>query len=154
MTVQTIAAVQKAITVNVPQQRAFEVFTSRMGSWWNPGHHIADKPFVDVVIEPRVGGSWHEVDAAGGTCPWGEVLTWEPPRLVVLGWHLDAEWEYDADLVTEVEVRFVVVDPTTTRVELEHRNLERLGDRAAETREALDDASGWAGLLKLFADVA
>ena len=153
MTVQTIAPVQKAITVKVPQQRAFEVFTSRMGSWWNPTHRIADEPFVDIVVEPRVGGSWHEVDAAGKSCPWGVVLAWEPPSHVVLGWHLDAEWEYDADLVTEVEVRFVAVDPTTTRVELEHRNLDGLGVGAGETREALDYTSGWAGLLRLFADV-
>ena len=154
MTVQTIAPVQKAITVNVPQRQAFEVFTSRMGSWWNPAHHIADEPFVDIVVEPRGGGSWHEVDAAGRSCPWGVVLAWEPPSHVIFGWHLDAEWEYDADLTTEVEVRFVEVDPTTTRVELEHRNLDCLGDRAAETRTVLDGAGGWAGLLGLFANVA
>jgi hypothetical protein len=70
---------------------------------------------------------------------------------VVLGWQLDSSWEYDATVLTEVEVRFVAEGPGTTRVELEHRNLERMGERAAEVRDALDATGGWAGLLDLFA---
>jgi hypothetical protein len=151
MTVQSIAPVQKSITVNVSRERAFEVFTARMGSWWKPEHHIAEQPFVDLVVEPRPGGSWHEVDAAGRTCVWGDVLVWDPPARVVLGWHLNAEYEYDPDLVTEVEVRFVEEGPATTRVELEHRNLDRLGEQAQTARAGLDGEGGWAGLLVLFA---
>jgi uncharacterized protein YndB with AHSA1/START domain len=150
MTVQTIEPVRRQITVNASQQTAFEVFTSRMASWWKPGHHIGGKPFVDIVVEPRAGGRWFERDAEGAECEWGSVLEWEPPGRVVLGWQLDAEWEYDPDLVTEVEIRFVAEQPDVTRVELEHRRLERFGDAAAEVRGALDADEGWSGLLALY----
>jgi uncharacterized protein YndB with AHSA1/START domain len=150
MSVDTIRPVRKQVTVNASQQTAFEVFTSGMASWWNPSHHIAGTPFVDLVLEPREGGRWFERDAEGAECIWGEVLTWEPPSRVVLGWHLDAEWEYDPDLVTAVEIRFVAEAPDVTRVELEHRDLERFGDRASEIRDSLDSSGGWQGLLERF----
>ena len=79
MTVQTIEPVRRQITVNASQQTAFEVFTSRMASWWKPGHHIGEKPFVDIVVEPRAGGRWFERDADGAECEWGSVLEWDPP---------------------------------------------------------------------------
>ena len=150
MNLRTIAPVRKQITVEAPQQRAFDVFTARMGAWWKPDHHLGEQPFADVVIEPHEGGGWFERDAAGTTCTWGRVLAWEPPDRVVLAWQLDARWSYDPDLVTEVEVRFVVEGPTTTRVELEHRGLERMGEGVEEARGALDGPDGWAGLLDLF----
>jgi uncharacterized protein YndB with AHSA1/START domain len=151
MTVQTIAPVRKQVTVEVGSERAFEVFTKEMASWWKPGHHIAENPFTDIVIEPVVGGRWVEVDADGRECSWGRVLAWEPPERLVLAWQIDGTWSYDEGLVTEVEVRFVAEGPSTTRVELEHRHLERLGELAQPTREAFDDPDGWAGLLALFA---
>lgn len=151
MTVQTIAPVRKQISVEVSAERAFEVFTARMGAWWKPEHHIAEQPFADLVIEPFAGGRWVEVDAEGRSCSWGRVIAWEPPGRLVLAWQIDGTWSYDPELVTEVEVRFVAEGPTTTRVELEHRNLERLGELAGPTRAAFDDDQGWAGLLRLFA---
>ena len=154
MTVQTIAPVRKQISVEVSAERAFEVFTSRMASWWKPGHHIGENPFTDIVLEPHVGGRWAEVDADGRECTWGKVLAWDPPQRVVLAWQLDGTWSYDASLVTEVEVRFVSEGPSTTRVELEHRNLDRFGELAETTRESLDGTEGWSGLLALFAATA
>jgi uncharacterized protein YndB with AHSA1/START domain len=151
MTVQTMAPVRKQVTVQTPQALAFEVFCQRMGSWWNPGHHIAQTPFAEVVIEPREGGRWLERDADGNECVWGSVLSWQPPHRLVLGWQLDQSWAYDPDLVTEVEVRFVEEGPSTTRVELEHRNLDRFGPAATGIRDALDGADGWAGLLRRYA---
>jgi uncharacterized protein YndB with AHSA1/START domain len=150
MTVQTIAPVRRQVTVEASQQTAFEVFTHGMASWWNPRHHIAEKPYVDLVLEARSGGRWFERDADGAECDWGEVLSWEPPARVVLGWHLDADFAYDKDLVTEVEIRFVAETPDVTRVELEHRDLERFGDRAEKVRDSLDSSGGWQGLLDLF----
>jgi hypothetical protein len=73
---------------------------------------------------------------------------------VLLAWQLDGTWSYDENLVTELEVRFVAEGPSTTRVELEHRNLDRFGELAESTRASLDDAEGWAGLLRLFAEHA
>jgi uncharacterized protein YndB with AHSA1/START domain len=80
------------------------------------------------------------------------VLAWEPPDRVVLTWQLDTQWEYAADLETVVEVRFVVVDEDTTRVELEHRDLEAFGDGAAQMRDVFGSPDGWNGLLRRYAE--
>jgi uncharacterized protein YndB with AHSA1/START domain len=152
MSVETVAPVRKQVTVQAPQELAFEVFCRRMASWWNPSHHLAQTPFVDLVLEPREGGRWFERDAAGNECSWGSVLAWEPPYRVILGWQLDEHWEFDSDLVTEVEIRFVEVGPSTTRVELEHRDLEKFGHAAPGIRASLEASEGWTGLLGLFAD--
>ena len=150
----TIVPVRREIVVAAPQDRAFDVFARRMGSWWNPLHHILDEELADVMIEPRVGGRWAEVGRSGTEYPWGRVLVWEPPSRVLLAWQLDTQWEYAADLETEVEVRFVPVDEEHTRVELEHRCLEAYGADAAEMRDALDSPEGWNGLLGRYVAVA
>jgi hypothetical protein len=152
MTVQALEKVRKEITVEATQQTAFEVFTARMVEWWNPSHSIGGQGFVELVLEPHEGGRWFERDADGVECQWGKVLTWAPYDRVVLAWQIGADWAFDPDLVTEVEIRFVVAGPTTTRVELEHRNLERFGDAAVEVRSQLDAPEGWAGLLRRFAE--
>jgi len=151
MTVQTIAPVFKTTTVAVPPARAFEAFTQQMGSWWKPDYTIAESPFVDVRVEPHEGGRWFEVDADGKECQWGRVMVWEPPRRVVLAWQITARWAYDPGFETELEIRFVEVGPDSTRVELEHRNLERYGEAAAPIRDQFDSDAGWSGLLDLFA---
>jgi uncharacterized protein YndB with AHSA1/START domain len=151
MTVDSLEAIRKQITVDVPQERAFEVFTTQMGTWWNPDHHIGANPYVDLVIEPHEGGAWYEVDADGTQCRWGTVITWEPPTRVVLNWQLNAEWTYDPDQLTELELRFTRLSESATLVELEHRKLEGLGGGAADTRVQLDAPTGWQGLLARFA---
>lgn len=102
-------------------------------------------------LEPHVGGRWYEIGADGRECPWGRVLLWEPPARVVLAWQITADWGYDPDLETEVEVRFSPRPEGGTLVELEHRKLERYGDRAEGVRASLDSEGGWQGLLGLFA---
>lgn len=149
----TIVPVRREIVVAASQERAFDVFVHKMGSWWNPAHHIGTEDLADVVVEPREGGRWVEVGTGGTECPWGRVLLWEPPSRVVLVWQLDTQWEYAADLETEVEVRFVAVDDEHTRVELEHRHLERFGADAEEMRGTFDGPGGWNGLLARFAEV-
>lgn len=147
------APVRKTITVKAPAQRAFEVFTARMGRWWRPDHHIGETALKDVVLEPKVGGRWYEVGVDGRTCEWGKVLAWEPPQRIVLAWQLDQDWKYDPGLITELEVRFVA-EGALTRVELEHRNIERFGAKAAAVRAALDSPDGWNGALAAFVTVA
>jgi uncharacterized protein YndB with AHSA1/START domain len=108
----------------------------------------------DVVIEPRVGGRWYEVGEDGTQCQWGRVLLWEPPSKLVLAWQLNGQWRYDPDFLTEVDVRFTLEDGGVTRVDLEHRNLDRFGDAAESVREAIDSPEGWAGLLANFVRLA
>jgi uncharacterized protein YndB with AHSA1/START domain len=151
MTVNSLEAIRKQITVEVPRERAFEVFTAQMGAWWNPDYHLGANPYAEVVLEPREGGAWYEVDADGTRCRWGSVLAWDPPALVVLNWQINAEWTFDPEQLTELELRFTVLSDSSTRVELEHRKLEGLGAGAADVRAQFDDPSGWQGLLERFA---
>lgn len=146
-----IDSVRKVVRVRASQERAFRVFTAGMGRWWRPDHHIAATPFADVVIEPRTGGRWYERDADGAECMWGKVLTWDPPGRVILAWQLDGNWQYDASFVTELEVRFIAEGSSETRVELEHRDIERFGDKAAAVRASFEAPDGWNGALVAYA---
>ncbi len=147
--------VRKTITVAAPQEVAFRVFTEKIATWWPlESHHIGASKAVSAVIEPRVGGRWFERGEDGAETPWGSVVAWEPPRRVVLTWEISCDWKCDPSLRTEVEVRFVAEGPRTTRVELEHRHLDRFGPRADEMRAIFDSPGGWAGLLERFAGAA
>ena len=142
------AAIRKVVTVNAPIERAFDVFASRMGSWWNKEHSIAKHTTqVDVIIEPRAGGRWYEVGADGSEQEWGRVIAFERPRRLVLAWQLNREFHYDPDLETTVEVTFEEKDGSTL-VRFEHRDLERMGAGIVELLEGMD--GGWGLLLNLF----
>jgi hypothetical protein len=147
------APVRKSVLVNASQERAFRVFTAGMGGWRRPEHHIAKTPFADVVVEPRAGGLWFERDKDGAECEWGKVLVWYAPQQIVLAWQLNAEWKYDPDFITELEVRFTP-EGAATRVALEHRDIEKFGAKSAEVRAALDSMEGWHGALAVYANAA
>jgi uncharacterized protein YndB with AHSA1/START domain len=145
-------SIVRQLTVEAPAERAFRVFTGNMGAWWPREHHIGASPLKECVVEPKVDGRWYEVCEDGSTCDWGKVLAWEPPRRLVLAWQLNAKFEYDPSLITEVEVVFTAIGPRQTRVDFEHRNLERFGE-AAE-RLSKDMGEGWQGILESFAKTA
>lgn len=146
-------SVRRVINVKAPPDVAWRVFTEKMGTWWPLGRYkIGKVPAVDAVLEFRVGGRWYERGEDGSTCDWGRVLAWEPPSRLVLSWDIDANWQFDPKLNTEVEVRFVPEGKDGTRVELEHRKLDRYGARRDEMRAIFDSEGGWAGLLAPFAN--
>ncbi|HKU99216.1 MAG TPA: SRPBCC family protein [Vineibacter sp.] len=148
----SIAPIVRTIEVKVAPARAFDLFTTRMAQWWPTGKTVAKNPHVAIIIEPRVGGRWLERDAEGNESPWGKVLAWEPPSRLLLAWQLTSNWNYDPQLVTEVELTFVPADGGSTRVTLEHRNLERFGTDAARHAEKL--GGGWPVRLADFATYA
>jgi len=145
-------AVRKTVTVDVPVEKAFRFFTDRIDDWWVRSHHIGSADLERVVMEPRAGGRWYEVGVDGSECNWGHVLEWEPPGRVVLEWQISASWAYDPELSTTVEVLFIAESPDRTRVELEHRDLDRFGESAEQMRAAFDSGGGWQGLLGAFAE--
>src|SRR5215831_4134318 len=147
--------VRKVVNVQAPQEVAWRVFTEKMGKWWPLAHYkIGKANAVDAVIEPRVGGRWFERGEDGSTCDWGSVLAWEPHSRLLLSWDVTADWQYDPALKTEVEVRFIVEAPTRTRVELEHRKLNRFGARRDEMRDIFDRSGDWGRQLEAFARIA
>lgn len=144
------APIRRSVQVTASPAKAFEVFTAGMTRWWIRSHSINASPQKEVVVEPHVGGRWFERGEDGSECQWGRVLAWEPPSRLVLAWQVDGQWRFDPGLVTEVEIRFVP-DGAGTRVELEHRNIDRFGDRADQARAAFEAPEGWGGLLARFA---
>ena len=151
----TDSTVRREITVNADQERAFEVFTAGFDSWWPRAHHIGQSELLAAIIEPKVGGRWYERGIDGSECDWGKVLVWEAPARVVLSWHLDGNWAFDPDpaKASEVELRFVAESESRTRVELEHRGIER-AHAAEQLRAGVDSEQGWNGLLQLFVAAA
>ena len=145
-----IEPIRHSVTVSIARQAAFDLFTGNMQKWW-PCKAVGIKPHVLIVLEPYPEGRWYEVDEDGLQTNWGKVLEWQAPHRLLLGWQLDANFDYDAKLVTEVEISFTALDDGATEVLLEHRCLERFAARAVETRNALD--GGWPGVLSGFADM-
>jgi uncharacterized protein YndB with AHSA1/START domain len=144
------APVNRSVVVKAEVERSFAAFTGRMGRWWPRTHSIGAAPLADVVVEPRVGGRWYERSTDGAECEWGKVLAWDPPGRLILAWQLDANWKYDPALVLEVEITFTALQGGMTRVDLEHRNLERYGEKAATVRDMVGSERGWLGILKSF----
>jgi uncharacterized protein YndB with AHSA1/START domain len=150
---QTTPPVTFSLTVNASPQRAFEVFTDQVHSWWPTEYHIGDQQPEAIVIEPHGGGRWFERAADGAECNIGTVLAWEPPHRLVLAWQLNGRWAYepDLDLASEVEVRFVEDAPGRTRVELCHSKLERHGADAAAVHGGVSAEAGWPMIMGRYA---
>jgi uncharacterized protein YndB with AHSA1/START domain len=151
----SIAPVRRSVTVAASAQRAFEVFTAGIDRWWPKSHGIGATAVLESVIEPFEGGRWYSRHEDGSEVVVGHVRVWQPPQRLVVSWEISADWKPDARvaLASEVELRFVAAGAASTRVELEHRNFERMGAQAGEKMRN-DVNGGWPTLLELFAKSA
>jgi hypothetical protein len=151
----TVEPIRKQIEVDASQARAFRVFTEEHAAWWPLAtRHIGAQDAETAIIEPRRGGRWFERAADGSECDWGRVLVWDPPGRLMLSWEITETWQHDAALKTEVEVRFVALGPARTRIELEHRQLDRYGAASEQMRGIFDSDGGWTAILRHFAEHA
>lgn len=143
------APIRRTLQVHASAERAFDVFVGHMGSWWLKSHSLLQSAQKDVIVEPRTGGRWYEVGEDGDERMWGRVIEWDRPARIVLAWQLTADWEYDPAFETTVEVRFTA-EGDGTRVDFEHRDLERYGARAEELRGGYETGmdGGWGLLLE------
>lgn len=148
-------SVRKVVRVQAEPEIAWRVFTEKMGAWWPLAiYKIGKANAVDAVIEPYIGGRWYERGDDGSTCDWGRVLAWEPHSRLVLSWDISADWQPDPALKTEIEVQFIADGKNGTRVEFEHRRLDRYGARRDEMRRIFDTEGDWGRLLESFARTA
>jgi uncharacterized protein YndB with AHSA1/START domain len=154
-TIDTDTTVRASTVVQATPARAFEVFTSDIGSWWAPEHHILEAELAEMVFEPRVGGHVIDRGVDGTECRWARVLAFEPPHRVVISWDISLAWQLETDpaRTSEIEVRFIEEHPGRTRVELEHRHLDRHGDGWEQMRDAVGAPDGWNGGLARLAAV-
>jgi uncharacterized protein YndB with AHSA1/START domain len=137
-------SIRHEIVVDAPIARAFSVFTGGMGSFKPPEHNMLGVEIAETVFEPRAGGSVYDRGVDGSECHWARVLAYEPPDRVVISWDINPQWQIETDLdkTSEVEVRFIAEAPERTRVELEHRNLDRHGDGWQAVRDGVDGPAG------------
>jgi uncharacterized protein YndB with AHSA1/START domain len=149
--IQALSPIRRHVTVPATPDRAFAVFTSDMTRWWPPEHHIGSAPIEKIIIEPHDGGRWYTRHTDGSETSTGHVVAWQPPHRLVITWQIGADWKYDPSLITTVELRFTEEAPGRTRVELEHRDLERFGPDAERMRATFEAPGAWDGTLAAFA---
>ena len=147
------AVVRREIVVKAPIEKAFTVFTDRFGDFKPREHNLLRAPIVETVFEPRVGGNIVDRGEDGSECRWARILAYDPPHRVVFSWDIGPTWqiESDPDLTSEVEVRFTAETPERTRIELEHRHLDRHGPGWETMRDGNGHDQGWPLYLSRYA---
>ncbi len=147
-------SVRTQIVVEAPIERAFSVFTEDFGSFKPAEHNMLEVEIAETVFETREGGHVYDRGVDGSECRWARVLAFEPPDRVVISWDISPQWQIETELekTSEVEVRFISKAPDRTRVELEHRNLDRHGDGWEPERDAVGSEGGWPLYLRRFAE--
>lgn len=150
-----VTSVKQSIVVEAPIGRAFKVFTEEFGKFKPPEHNMLGVEIAETVFEPRVGGHIYDRGADGSECHWARVLAYEPPDRVLLSWDISPRWqiETDPEKTSEWEVRFIAETPNRTRVELEHRKLERHGGGWEGVRDGVAGDQGWPLYLQRYADL-
>jgi hypothetical protein len=144
-----LAPVRKSVHVRAPIAHAFDVFTSGLTRWWPHDHGVGKKPIQKVLMEPRLGGRWLEISEDGTETPVATITVWEPPHRFVMVWQVNAKWQPDVAMTSEVDVRFTADGADATHVELVHHKFETMGAEAgASMRKDVD--GGWPGLMARF----
>jgi uncharacterized protein YndB with AHSA1/START domain len=148
-------SVRMQITVAAPIERAFRVFTEEFDRIKPREHNMLGVEIAETVFEPRVGGHVYDRGVDGSECRWARVLAFEPPHRLLISWDISPHWQIETNLdrTSEVEVRFIAESPQRTRVELEHRNLDRHGEGWQGEREAVSSEGGWPLYLQRFGDL-
>jgi uncharacterized protein YndB with AHSA1/START domain len=148
----TATTVRHSVVVDAPLDKAFEVFTRDFGRFKPPEHNMLGVEIAETVFEGRVGGSLYDRGVDGRECRWARILAYDPPNRVVLSWDIGPTWQIETDpnKTSEFEVRFLAETPSRTRVELEHRSLDRHGDGWEGVRDGVDGDQGWPLYLKRY----
>jgi uncharacterized protein YndB with AHSA1/START domain len=146
---------RSSIVVQATIDRAFQVFTEQFGAFKPPEHNLLGVEIAETVLEPRVGGYLYDRGVDGSECRWARVLDYQPPRRLLISWDISPHWQLEEDLdkTSEVEIRFVAESPDRTRVQLEHRNLDRHGPDWESLREGVASDQGWPLYLDRYAAV-
>lgn len=151
-----VEPIRKSIVVNTGVERAFALFIDQFDAIKPREHNLLSVPIAETVFEPRVGGHIYDVGIDGSRCEWSRVLAYEPPARVVISWDIGPTWQLEADpaKTSEVEVRFIAESDNRTRVELEHRHLDRHGEGWQAVADGVDGDAGWPLYLSRYGDLA
>ena len=148
-------SVHNEVVVNAPVERAFAVFTEQFDRIKPREHNMLGVDIAETVFEPRAGGRIYDRGIDGSECEWASVIAYEPPDRVVFSWNISPYWQVETDAAkrSEVEVRFIAEGPERTRVELEHRHLDRHGDGWEGLRDGVAAPDGWPLYLQRYTDL-
>ena len=151
-----VEPIRKSIVVNTGVERAFALFIDQFDAIKPREHNLLSVPIAETVFEPRAGGRVYDVGVDGSRCEWSRVLAYEPPSRVVISWDIGPTWQLEADpaKTSEVEVRFIAESDDRTRVELEHRHLDRHGEGWQAVADGVDGDAGWPLYLSRYGDLA
>jgi uncharacterized protein YndB with AHSA1/START domain len=155
MTQAQPVTIRHGVVVNAPLERAFSVFTERFGDFKPREHNLLSVPIAETVFEARVGGHIYDRGVDGSLCKWARIVAYEPPNRVVFSWDIGPTWQLESDLnrASEVEVRFTAESDHRTRVELEHRYIERHGEGWESVAAGVDGDAGWPLYLVRYANL-
>ncbi|MFW0797244.1 SRPBCC family protein [Gordonia sp. CPCC 205515] len=147
--------IRQSTTVPVPPAQAFAVFTERLGDFKPPEHNLLNVPIAETVLEPREGGAIIDRGIDGSECRWARILVFDRPDRIVFSWDIGPTWQIESDpaRTSEVEIRFVPEGDSATRVELEHRQLDRHGPGWESVRDGIGGDAGWPLYLQRYRDV-
>ena len=145
-----IPNINKELVIAASQETCFYVFTQKMDSWWPRDYHVGSCPMREMMLEAKPEGRWYTLHEDGSEVNVGKVLTWSPYDLLVLNWQIDANFQYDPAVTTEVEVQFIPEGLGVTRVTLEHKDLDRLGE-GGKSIDSMDE--GWGFIMNLYKGV-
>jgi uncharacterized protein YndB with AHSA1/START domain len=147
-------AIRTDVVVDAPQDRAFRLFTEQFDMIKPREHNMLEVDIADSVFEPRKGGRVYDRGVDGSECQWARVLAYEPPDRILFTWDISPRWQIEDDLsrASEVEERFIAESAERTRVELEHRHLDRHGEGWESLSEGVAGDQGWPLYLSRFAD--
>lgn len=148
-------SVRHSVTVEAPIEHAFKVFTEDFGKFKPAEHNLLRAPIAETVFEHRVGGHIYDRGSDGSECRWARVLAYDPPNRVLLSWDISPQWQIESDpsKASEWEVRFTAETPHRTRVDIEHRHLERHGAGWSSVRDGVAGEQGWPLYLRRFAEL-
>ena len=137
--------VNRHVVVNASRAAAFATFTERFGDFKPKEHNMLGVEIADTIVEAHVGGNIYDRGVDGSECRWARILAYEPPDRLVFSWDIGPTWQVEADpeLTSEVEVRFIAEADDRTRVELEHRHLDRHGPGWEGVAYGVADDQGW-----------
>ena len=150
---EATTSVQASIVVEASIERAFQVFTSEFDSIKPHEHNLLQVEIAETVLEPHVGGYIYDRGVDGSECRWARMLAYEPPHRLVFSWDIGPTWQIEPDpaKTSEVEVRFIAEAPERTRVEIDHRNIDRHGEGWEGVREGVASNEGWPLYLQRYA---
>lgn len=107
-----------SLRVDATPERAFEVFTSDIGTWWRSNALFrisADGP-GRIALETSLGGRLTETASDGRVFEIGRITVWQPGSRLAFTWRQE---NFQPEHITHVEVTFEPVGEET-RVTVAH----------------------------------